>query len=89
MESCPRPVEDYPQRVPIKVIGREAEMDPAPMHALIRAHLGEQPEPDRTHGVNAKGAFTSFTFWVTLPHAAAEAPLREALQKLPGVVMQL
>lgn len=89
MESCPRPVQDYPQRVPIKIIGRAAEMDSGPMHLLIQEHLGPQPEQDRTHTVNAKGAYTSFTFWVTLPHERAEAPLRAALQKLPGVVMQL
>ena len=89
MDSCPRPEQAYPQRIPLKVIGRGAEMDPGPMHALIQEHLGAQPEADRLHGVNAKGAYTSFTFWVTLPHAGAEAPLRAALQKLPGVVMQL
>lgn len=89
METCPRPAMDYPQRVPLKVIGRGAEMDPGPMHALIQEHLGPQPEADRVHTVNAKGAYTSFTFWVTLPHGEAEAPLRAALQGLPGVVMQL
>jgi hypothetical protein len=64
-------------------------MDPAGMARLIQDHLGQQPEGDRSHTANQKGAYTSFTFWVTLPDAEAEAPLRAALQKLPGVVMQL
>jgi hypothetical protein len=89
MESCSRPVQEFPQRVPLKVIGRGAEMDPGPMKALIREHLGPQPEADQAHAVHTKGAFTAFTFWVTLPRDGAEAPLRAALQKLPGVVMQL
>ena len=80
---------DFPQRVPLKIIGRGAEMDPAHMARLIEEHLGPQPEADRAHGMNMRGAYTSFTFWVTLPHAEAEAPLRVALQQLPGVVMQL
>ena len=89
MNDCPRPEQDYPQRVPLKIIGRGAEMDPAAMAALIQAHLGPQPEADRAHAANQKGAYVSFTFWVTLPHGLAEAPLRAELQKLPGVVMQL
>jgi putative lipoic acid-binding regulatory protein len=83
------PDQDFPQRVPLKIIGRGAEMDPASMAGLIQEHLGPQPDADRAHGTNQKGAYTSFTFWVTLPDAKAEAPLRAALQKLPGVVMQL
>jgi hypothetical protein len=89
MSECPRPVQVYPQRVPLKVIGRGAEMDPLRMAALIEKHLGPQPEADRPYGTNQKGPFTSFTFWVTLPDAESEAPLRSALQNLPGVVMQL
>jgi putative lipoic acid-binding regulatory protein len=89
MTDCPRPEQDYPQRVPLKIIGRGAEMDPARMAGLIQEHLGPQPEADRAHSANQKGAYTSFTFWVTLPHDQAEAPLRAELQKLPGVVMQL
>lgn len=89
MSSCPRPQQEYPQRIPLKVIGRGAEMDPQAMAALILEHLGPQPEADRAHAANRKGAFTSFTFWVTLPHDRAEAPLRAALQRLPGVVLQL
>lgn len=89
MDDCALPQQDYPQRVPLKIIGRGADMDPVPMAALIQEHLGPQPEADRAHKANQKGAYTSFTFWVTLPHGQAEAPLRAALQKLPGVVMQL
>jgi len=89
MDAAPTPAPDYPQRVPLKIIGRGAEMDPAAMAALIHEHLGPQPEADRPPTSNQKGAYTSFTFWVTLPHERAEAPLRAALQKLPGVVMQL
>jgi putative lipoic acid-binding regulatory protein len=84
-----RPVQEFPQRVPLKIIGRGAEMDPAQMASLIEAHLGPQAEADRAHHSNQKGAYTSFTFWVTLPHDQAEAPLRAALQELKGVVMQL
>ncbi len=82
-------VPEYPQRVPLKIIGHRALMDPARMAGLIEAHLGPQEEADRAHTVNEKGAYLSFTFWVTLPHGQAEAPLRAALQQLPGVVMQL
>jgi len=89
MNDCPRPVQDYPQRVPLKVIGRGAEMDPARMAEVIREHLGPQPEADRLHTSNQKGAYTSFTFWVTLPGPDSEGPLRASLQKLSGVVMQL
>ncbi|BDU70910.1 DUF493 family protein [Mesoterricola silvestris] len=89
MDTCPRPAQAFPQRVPLKVIGRGAEMDPGAMATLIREHLGPQPEADQAHATNRKGAYTSFTFWVTLPHDGAEAPLRAALQVLPGVVMQL
>ena len=83
------PAQTFPQRVPFKVIGRGAEMDPALVAALIRTHLGPQPEADLGHTVNQRGAFTSLTFWVTLPDAGAELPLRTAIQALPGVVMQL
>jgi len=89
MDTCPRPEQDFPQRVPIKVIGRGAEMNPARMAAVIQEHLGPQPEADRQHSSNKKGPYTSYTFWVTLPDANAEVPLRAALQDLPGVVMQL
>lgn len=64
-------------------------MDPARMAQLIEEHLGPQPDTDRGHTAHQKGAYISFTFWVTLPDALAELPLRTALQALPGVVMQL
>ena len=89
MNQIPPPAPDFPQRVPLKIIGRGAEMDPGQMALIIEAHLGPQPEADRAHTKNQKGAYTSFTFWVTLPHDQAEAPLRVALQALAGVVMQL
>ena len=89
MTHAPLPPPTFPQRVPFKIIGRGADMDPARMAVLIEEHLGPQPVADRSHTQNQKGAFISFTFWVTLPHERAEAPLRKALQELPGVVMQL
>ena len=89
MDQTPLPPQTFPQRVPFKIIGRGAEMDPARMAVLIQEYLGPQPEVDRGHTQNQKGAFISFTFWVTLPDEGAEAPLRKALQELPGVVMQL
>ena len=89
MNSSARLIQEFPQRVPIKVIGRGAEMDPARMAALIQEHLGPQADADRAHTAQQKGAYTSLTFWVTLPTEASEQPLRAALQLLPGVVMQL
>ena len=84
-----RPEVTYPARIPLKVIGRMEELRPDMVMELILAHLGPQAEGDEQHQANCKGAFISYTFWVTLPHGQAEAPLREAIQKLPGVVMQL
>ncbi|MDR3673782.1 MAG: DUF493 family protein [Holophaga sp.] len=89
METAPPPAPTFPQRVPIKVIGRGAEMDPQRIAALIETHLGPQPAADLGHSVNQRGSFTSFTFWVTLPDEHAELPLRTAIQALPGVMMQL
>lgn len=80
---------DYPQRVPIKVIGRLEELKAEMVAALIAMHLGPQGNGDEQHQVHCKGAYISYTFWVTLPHAEAERPLREAIAKLPGHVMQL
>jgi len=88
-ESCRRPEITYPFRVPMKIIGRQEELRPDMVMELILAHLGPQPEGDEQHQANCKGAFISYTFWVTLPDDKAETPLREAIQKLPGVVMQL
>ena len=88
-DACPAPRIEYPLRVPLKVIGRQPELRAEMIQATILAHLGPQDEGEARHQASCKGAFISYTFWVTLPHAGAEAPLREALQKLPGVVMQL
>jgi putative lipoic acid-binding regulatory protein len=88
-EACPRPEITYPARVPMKIIGRAEELRPELVFELILAHLGPQAEGDEQHHANSKGAFISYTFWITLPHDQAETPLREAIQKLPGVVMQL
>ncbi len=73
----------------MKVIGRLEELRPEMVLNLILQHLGPQAEGDEQHHANCKGAFISYTFWVTLPDDQAEKPLREAIQKLPGVVMQL
>jgi len=88
-EACRRPEIAYPCRVPMKIIGRQEELRPDMVMELILAHLGPQSEGDERHQANCKGAFISYTFWVTLPDDQAETPLREAIQKLPGVVMQL
>jgi putative lipoic acid-binding regulatory protein len=89
MEEAPRLEITYPSRVPMKIIGRQEELRPDMVMELIIAHLGPQVEGDEQHQANCKGAFISYTFWITLPHDQAEKPLREAIQKLPGVVMQL
>jgi putative lipoic acid-binding regulatory protein len=77
----------FPMRVPIKVIGHEGALDPSLMAAIILDQLGEQ-DRDGWH-VNKKGAYISYTYWVTLPDEHAEQRLRSALHALPGVVMQL
>ena len=80
-------LETFPQRVPIKIIGREGVLDHSAIASIIFDRLGEQ---DRTgwHS-NKKGAYVSYTFWVVLPDEHAEEPLRKAIHALPGVVMQL
>jgi putative lipoic acid-binding regulatory protein len=82
-------IQTFPQRVPLKVIGRQSELRPEMVLALILEHLGPQDEADQRHGANCKGDYVSLTFWVVLPHAEAERPLREAISKLPGYQMQL
>jgi putative lipoic acid-binding regulatory protein len=89
MDACRRPEVEYPTRIPLKVIGQGALLQPEAVAALIARHLGPQPEADRTHSVATRGPYTSLTFWVTLPDGGAELPLRTAIQALPGVVMQL
>ncbi|MFN8012086.1 MAG: DUF493 family protein [Holophagaceae bacterium] len=88
-ENTGKPAMDYPARVPLKVIGRMEELRAEMILALIVEHLGPQEGDDARHQANCKGAFISYTFWVTLPHEQAELPLREAIAKLPGHVMQL
>jgi hypothetical protein len=89
MEHGSLPSQDWPQRVPLKVIGRLGELQAEMIAATVQAHLGPQGPDEGSSGTNCKGAFISYTFWVTLPEAVAEAQLREALAKLPGYVMQL
>lgn len=89
MELKGRPHVTYPTRVPLKVMGRIEELKAEMVLALILEHLGPQPEGEVQHQANCKGAYISYTFWVTLPHERAEQPLREAIAKLPGHVMQL
>ena len=84
----------YPTRVPMKIIGREGELRPEAIAALIYRHLRNAvPAPDWVRELEfserPKGTWISYTFWVVLPDDQAERPLREAIQKLPGVVMQL
>ena len=86
---CERLIQEFPQRVPIKVIGRGAELEPDRIAALILQHLGPQPAADQGHTAHQRGAYTSLTFWVTLPDEGSELPLRQAIQATPGVVMQL
>lgn len=88
-EITGKPHMDYPARVPLKVIGRLEELQADMVLALILEHLGPQEGEGPRHQANCKGAFISYTFWVTLPHEHAELPLREAIAKLPGHVMQL
>lgn len=94
VNECRRPDVIYPTCVPLKVIGRAAEMMPEAVAAAIFQHLSSAalPEPWREllrFHQHEKGPWISYTFWVTLPDEHAERPLREAIQKLPGVVMQL
>lgn len=87
----------FPMEVPLKVIGSASETLAIQIAELIHTHLNngsaatlsESWEQDYRYSTHAKGAWISHTFWITLPHAEAERPLREAIHKLPGVVMQL
>lgn len=78
----------------MKIIGRAAELAPEGVATLIFQHLRSVPVPaawreELQFTERPNGAWISYTFWVTLPDEHAERPLREAIQKLPGVVMQL
>jgi putative lipoic acid-binding regulatory protein len=79
----------FPQRVPMKVIGRSGELHPEMLLSLILEHLGPQADGDQAHQAHCKGAFISHTFWITLRTATEERPLREAIARLPGYLMQL
>ncbi|HWQ09065.1 MAG TPA: hypothetical protein VN436_08160, partial [Holophaga sp.] len=79
---------------PMKIIGRAAELDPEKIAATVfqRLHAVQLPADWREaleFAARKNGAWISYTFWITLPHEHAEKPLREAIQRLPGVVMQL
>jgi hypothetical protein len=87
----------FPMEVPLKVIGNATELRALQIAEVIHEHLGkhlsaalpETWERDYRYSAHNKGAWISHTFWVALPHENAERPLREAIQKLSGVVMQL
>jgi hypothetical protein len=81
------PGTSYPQRVPIKIIGRDGILDHSAIASIIAEQLGEQDR--REWHSNRKGPYVSHTFWVVLPDECAEAPLRGAIHALPGVIMQL
>jgi hypothetical protein len=94
VNDCQRPAETYPTRVPLKIIGRAAELQPEAVAALIFQQLRSIPVPvawkeEVQFAERPNGQWISYTFWVTLPDEHAERPLREAIQQLPGVVMQL
>ncbi len=94
VSDCPRPAEIYPKCVPLKIIGRMAELKPEGVATLIFQHLRALPAPltwreELQFAERPNGPWISYTFWVTLPDEHAERPLREAIQQLPGVVMQL
>jgi putative lipoic acid-binding regulatory protein len=94
VSECQQPAETYPTRVPMKIIGRAAELKPEAVAALIFQHLRSAPAPaawqeELQFSARPKGQWISYTFWVTLPDEHTERPLREAIQQLPGVVMQL
>ncbi|MDR0498234.1 MAG: DUF493 domain-containing protein [Holophagales bacterium] len=77
----------FPQRVPLKIIGREGVLDVSAIASIILEQLGEQDKTD-WHS-NKKGTYISYTFWVVLPDNHSEERLRKAIHALPGIVMQL
>lgn len=89
MQEGPRLEETFPCRVPIKVIGKIGVLDPTRVVEVIEEFLGALPPADRSPAANQKGRYISYTFWVVLPHEGAERSLREAIQAIPGYVMQL
>ena len=89
MESCRRPEVVYPCRVPMKVFGHLETLRAEALAEVIHAHLGQGAEEPAARTEQRKGAWISYTFWIVLPDEHAERPLRESIQKLAGVVMQL
>jgi putative lipoic acid-binding regulatory protein len=77
----------FPQRVPLKIIGRDDVLEISAIASIILDHLGEQDETD-WHS-NKKGGYVSYTFWVVLPDKHSEERLRKAIHALPGIVTQL
>jgi hypothetical protein len=94
VSDCPLPAETYPVLAPLKIIGRATVLDPAKVADLIYQHLRSCSAPatwaeELRFSERPKGQWISYTFWVVLPDEHSELPLREAIQQLPGVVMQL
>jgi hypothetical protein len=94
VSDCQHPTVTYPTRVPMKIIGDAAKLNPEAIATLIFDHLKIAAAPstwreELQFAERPKGAWISYTYWVTLPDEHTERPLREAIQKLPGVVMQL
>jgi len=77
------------QRIPLKVFVRAGGVDAAGIAATIRTHLGEDSLGQELPEIRQKGAWTCYTFWAVLADDKLERTLREAIHKLPGVVMQL
>jgi len=89
MSECRRPQVDYPCRVPFKIFGKEGELDREALLAVALAALGPEGVQESQEPPKRKGPYLSYTLWVTLPDERAELPLREAIARLPGYVMQL
>lgn len=89
MDVCSHLDDIYPCRVPLKIIGRVGKLVPEEIARLILQRLGPQPQADQVFSSRPHGPYISYTFWVTLPNEHAERPLREAIQQLPGYVMQI
>ena len=89
MEAHLKVTDSNPLHIPLKIIGRASELRAEAVAELIAKVLGPQPLGDGVCQTKHNGAWISLTFWVTLPDAEAELPLREAIQKLPGVLTQL
>lgn len=89
MDAIPRPVVEYPCRIPIKIIGKDGELSLECLKDLILKHINSMDPSELNHSLNRRGNYISYTFWVILTDENVEFPLRQAIQKLPGYVMQL